>query len=72
MWHQIWVNIVSGNGLLPDGTKPLPQPFLTQHHWGLSASTKGNFPEIILEIIDTYNKVFENCIFENTVMSPRG
>ena len=23
-----WVNIGSGNGLLPDGTKPLPEPTL--------------------------------------------
>ena len=26
-----WVNIGSGNGLLPDGTKPLPEPMLTYH-----------------------------------------
>ena len=25
----IWVNIGSGNGLLPDGTKPSPEPVLT-------------------------------------------
>ena len=35
-WHhmvtKIWVNIGSGNGLLPDGTKPLPEPMLTDHH----------------------------------------
>ena len=24
----IWVNIGLGNGLLPDGTKPLPEPML--------------------------------------------
>ena len=24
-------NIDSGNGLLPDGTKPLPEPVLTYH-----------------------------------------
>ena len=29
IWRQIWVNIGSGNGLLPDGTKPLPKPMLT-------------------------------------------
>ena len=28
---DIWVNIGSGNGLLPDGTKPLPEPRLTGH-----------------------------------------
>ena len=27
----IWVNIGSGNGLLPDGTKPLPEPMLTHN-----------------------------------------
>ena len=25
----IWVNIGSGNGLLPEGTKPYPEPMLT-------------------------------------------
>ena len=30
---EIWVNIGSGNGLLPDGTKPLPEPMLTDHQW---------------------------------------
>ena len=33
IWRQIWVNIGSGNGLLPDGTKPLPEPMLTDHQW---------------------------------------
>ena len=28
---EIGVNIGSGNGLLPDGTKPLPEPMLTDH-----------------------------------------
>ena len=32
-WHpimtEIWVNTGSGNDLLPDGTKPLPEPMLT-------------------------------------------
>ena len=26
---DIYVNINSGNGLLPDSTKPLPEPMLT-------------------------------------------
>ena len=38
LWHhmatEVWVNIGSGNGLLPDGTKPLPEPMLTYHQWG--------------------------------------
>ena len=29
-----WVNIGSGNGMLPDDTKPLPEPVLTYHQWG--------------------------------------
>ena len=29
MATEIWVNIGSGNGLLLDGTKPLPEPMLT-------------------------------------------
>ena len=31
MAPEILVNIGSGNGLLPDGTKPLPEPMLTYH-----------------------------------------
>ena len=27
-------NIGSGNGLVPDGTKPLPEPMLIYHQWG--------------------------------------
>ena len=37
------VNIGSDNGLLPDGTKPLPEPMLTNHKWGLVAFTWGQF-----------------------------
>ena len=28
---EIWVNIGSGNGMLPDSTKLLPEPTLTYH-----------------------------------------
>ena len=31
MVTQIWVNTDSGNGLVPDGTKPLPEQMLTSH-----------------------------------------
>ena len=37
MTTQIWVNIGPGNGLLPDGTKPLPEPILTNYQCGLTA-----------------------------------
>ena len=36
IWHcRCKSNIGSGNGLVPDGTKPLPEPILTYHlyHW---------------------------------------
>ena len=36
MAAEIWVNIGSGNGLLPDDTKPLPEPVLTDHQWSPS------------------------------------
>ena len=39
MATHILVNIGSGNGLLPDGTKPLPEPVSTDQ-WRLY---KGNF-----------------------------
>ena len=31
MATDIWVNIGSGDDLLPDDTKPLPEPMLTYH-----------------------------------------
>ena len=37
------VDIYSGNGLLPDGTKPLPEPMLTNHQLSLVISTWGHF-----------------------------
>ena len=39
------VNIGSGNGLLPDGTKPLPDPMLTYHQYGPVASIGGHYHE---------------------------
>ena len=42
MATQILVNIGSGNGLLPDGTKPLPEPMWTYHQQGLVQFTEGN------------------------------
>ena len=34
MATAMWVNIGSSNDLLPDGTKPLPEPILTSPWWG--------------------------------------
>ena len=30
-YGDIWVSIGSANGLVPDGTKPLPESMLTSH-----------------------------------------
>ena len=42
MTTEIWVNICSGNGLLPSGNKPLPEPMLI-YHCILRHSPKSNF-----------------------------
>ena len=33
--HWWYINIGSGNGLVPSGTKPLPEPMLTQFYVGI-------------------------------------
>ena len=38
-----WCSIGSGNGLVPDGTKPLPEPMLTNDQWSLMAFTWNQF-----------------------------
>ena len=43
MATEIWVNIGSGNGLLLDGTKPLPEPMLTDHQWSPVTFILGQF-----------------------------
>ena len=45
MATEIWVNIGLGNGLLPDGTKPLPEPMLAYHQWGPKTFTWKKFHE---------------------------
>ena len=39
----IWVNLGSGNGLLPYSPKPLPEPMFTSHDWGFVAFTWEQF-----------------------------
>ena len=50
MATQIGVNIGSGNGLLPDGTKPLPEPMLTLRSCGIhpKSITQGMLKTFIL------------------------
>ena len=45
MATEIWVNIGLGNGLLPDGTKPLPEPMLTDHQWSPVKFILGQFSQ---------------------------
>ena len=67
MATQNYVNIGSDNGLLPDGTKPLPDPMLTIHQLGLVAFM---FLWNAQDIYPWYE--FENYLFEITAVSPRG
>ena len=45
-----WVNNGPANGLLPDGTKPLPESMLTSHHQGPVAITWGDTYSSITKI----------------------
>ena len=49
---EILVNTGSGNGLLPDGTKPLPVPMLTYHQYGPVAF----FDDIIIRRFEDTNQ----------------
>ena len=67
MATDILVNIDSGYGLLPDGTRPLlPGPMMTPHH-SFGIHLRANLRAAIL-----YNESKENYIFEITAAPPRG
>ena len=70
MVTYIWVNIGSGNGLVPYITKPSPEPMLIYHQWGPLAFKW----EKVHRNSSVYHslKSVENYIFENTGTSPRG
>ena len=63
-----YVNMGSGNGLLPDGTKPLPKPMLTSYQLSSLAHTwkqfNGKCPSNI------FCNEFENYTFKITATSP--
>ena len=64
-------NIDSSNGLLIDGTKPLPKPMLTYRQWGSVAFTYNQFHKEG----SRYQFVeyeFENCTNKITSTSPCG
>ena len=56
---NIWVIIDSGNGLLPDGTKPLSEPMLISQKWGSVVLTPEHFHTTAQAAI-LYNEL-ENC-----------
>ena len=65
MVTQIWVNIDSGNALLPDGTKLLPHSMLTYYQWGPLAFSPGKFHRNC----SRYHSL-QSYIFENTSTAP--
>ena len=68
---KIWVNIGSGNGLLPDGTKPLPEPMLTDHKWSQVTFILGLFHMRCLNH-QSLKSVFENYMSKISFIFPRG
>ena len=66
----ILVNTGWGNGLLADGTNPLPEPMLTSHSQVLWHSHESNFTARA-QAPNRYNE-FKNYIFKITVTSPQG
>ena len=70
MGTEIWVNIGSGNGLLPDGTKPLPEPMLTDHQWSPVTFISGQFHKRCLNHQSL--KTVSNYMSKISFKSPRG
>ena len=62
-------NIGSGNGLLPDSTKPLPEPMLTYSQWGRMALTWDQFHRQFSRF--QFVKWVSKIHFQNST-SPRG
>ena len=57
----MWVNIGSGNGLLPDGTKPLPESVLTYHQrCSVAVTWESNDPATIVN--DKFENYFLNLL----------
>ena len=61
MATKLWVNIGSGNSLLPDGTKPLHEPMLTYHVTVMAASgCAWNLQRKLLWILSTISNQKRN------------
>ena len=65
----IWVNIGSGNGWLPDGTKPLPEPMLDLSSEGFCGILLRTISQGLLKV-SGYE--FEKDILKIIFKSPRG
>ena len=64
------VNIDSDNGLLHDGTKPLPESMLINHHWTLVHSPDGNVTGSAQDIYRRYEFKYRQFKIM-TAISPR-
>ena len=64
MGTNMWVNIGSGNGLMPDGIKPLLETLLTNYQWVLVAFTlKGISQEILkISVLDRSFKIINQTL----------
>ena len=71
MVTEIWVNIGSGNGLLPDGTKPLPDPMLTDHQWGPVTFILGQFHKRCLNNQSLCENPCEKYIYKISFKFPK-
>ena len=69
MATEIWVNIGSGNGLVPDSTKPLPEPMLTNHQWSPVTFRSGQFHK---RCLNHQSNPFENYMSKISFNFPRG
>ena len=69
MVTEIWVNIGSGNGLLPDGTKPLPEPILTDHQWSPVTFILGQYHK---RCLNHQSLKSENCMSKILFKFPSG
>ena len=73
MATRIWVNIGSGNGLVPDVTKSLPEPMLACYQWGSVAFTREAVSNFTVSAQPTtLHCEFKNDTYKITVVSPSG
>ena len=71
MAKQILINVVSDNGLLPDGAKPLPEPILKFHLGCDENNLRAIWQDIPQQIIAklrlkiTYSKIYSHLREDN-------